>query len=1362
MKPFIQRTVSEIGRDGLVADRQNVSISNYHATSAWVLLGDAGSGKTRQFEYEVEQCNARGESARYITARDFVALEAFPSQCKNTTIYIDALDEVRATRHESQWYFDLIRRYLHRLGKPKFRIACRDADWLGKIDHDHLTAVSADSKLVILRLDGLQTAQIQTHLSNYENISDVNTFIEEARHHGVERLLANPQNLDMLAQLVTRPAQWPTSRFELYSSLCEQMTLESNPQHGLHPSNNPPSAEVLAAAGQICSLLLLTDRHDCITTAASKRSQSLTIEDFPSQRPAATLQALATRLFQTGSRGGRTPVHRSIAEFLAARHLAHLIKCGLPVQRILALVSGSDGMVITPFRGLSAWLATHSTVSRTTIIKKDPIGVALYADLTRFSTEHKKILLDALFEEIDTQTDSQAIATIYGRVVTPELSSLLEARLNMTDSSPRHLHIVKFVLVMLCSTANLDPYTNRLIQIVEDNSRPYDVRVLALRALIQSHRQHSQDPTALLNLLSRTHDQVISDHDGELTGELLSYLYPRFLAADSVIEYLHDGANDRFWGAYQIFWTRGIVERSQSTDAAVVLNSIAANIDDPYALLRKLSLYELPFRLLLRALPACTDTNQVDHLFSWLQVTSSIAKHRPDRATEEKSQIRDWIEARPNIAMHLIDKEFQLQLLHHEERPNVTSAGDILMGATPPQEFGRWCLQNALEVAKSRPVIAVKLLLQCYREFAVHKRRYGLTLRKIQDAADVIGYIRPLAERFADQPKGHDPERSESSEIRRWVDQIRNNRDIISDESRNSHILHVVGRAYFGLIHELDDITEIAAVRELLEWDMQLLTPIERSLLRVVERNDLPSVEDVIDLFGERRHHVLGLPFLASVDYALIDRRTVRRTWSVHDVARAVAFHYAEPYLPPPSSRIRSLLNIDPETTISTLTRMVLVDVRTRRHVPWRAWTIVQLLVDPESACRASFEIVSKYPLRCTSAQVEALDSHLWAILPPGDDGLGTVACQKLSTSSLDLGQRVRWLLVGVLLNPEKFIHEFERFIAGYPRRITHLATFLCRISDTGYGQLFECLRELEVRMQLCIIRALVRTFGKYSSPRDQTRSGWVDSKVDMSRLVTLLVEFIATIPSREASSVFEDLCGDPTLFEWEDHLLFYREYQSVAARDAQFIYPSICAVNRVLDGGSPANPADLHALVVDQLSRIGESYRVHEANFWKRFWNEDSLGRPSRPKVENSCRDLLVADLLDSLPSSAEAIPEARFVHDNRADALVQYGDSAVSIKIKIASNRSVWVGLRDQLIEKYGKHRSTWGYGIYTLLWFGSYTEDGRNQPVDLDVLQSEVVRMAGLSDAERSKVAVVVLDLSVPKRSTGTNDGSHITAQ
>lgn len=1357
MKPFIQRTVSEIGRDGLVADRQHVSIEDYHATAAWILLGDAGSGKTRQFRYEVERSNARGEYAQYVTARDFVTFEGSQPHWKNATLFIDALDEVRATKQSSRWYFDLLRRYINQLGKPKFRIACRDAHWLGDTDQDHLSTVSADYKLTILRLDDLQDAQVRTYLSTYGNVGNVEAFIEEATHHRVEALLTNPQNLDMMAQVVTPDHKWPTNRFELYSSLCSRMTLETNPQHGIPNPSRPSPAEALDAAGQICSLQLLTDRDDCITATANPRLESLSINDFRSQPPELISHTLATKLFRTSSHGGRTPVHRSIAEFLAARHLAQLIKHGLPVQRVLALISGADGIVITPFRGLSAWLATHSTASRTAIIQRDPIGVALYADLTCFSTKHKAILLHALFKHIDSQIDSRAIAIVYARAISPDDSFLLQEILKSRDSSTSHLRIVHIVLEMLSNTPHADPYTEILTEMTSDNDRPYGVKIHALRALIKIHRKRPQDATSLVNVLRQARDQVLHDPDGDLTGELLSYLYPKYLPPDSVLEYLHDQANDRYWGQYCIFWAREIVEQSEINDAVTVLNLLAANFEYYYTSIRRYSLYDLPFRLLLCALPVCTNVKYYDYLYSWLQVTSSIAKRHPTRASEEKLQIQHWIEAHPKVAMYLIDREFTDLFGRDKKGVRVSTSGKILMDSIPPREFGRWCLSKALTAPKA---LSVSLLLQSYGEYAVHKRSYGLTLEQIQDVANRIGYTRPLAQEFADQRTRHDSVQSERKELRKWVGQIRNDIGSLSEESRNTHILHIVGRAYFGLIHELDDVEEIAGVRELLEWDVQLMTLVELSLRQVMQRNDLPSVEEIGGLFGEQKRHVLGLPFLACIDHALRDGSIDIRTLSPHQIGRAVAFYYAEPYLPAPSARFRLLLNAAPETTIGVLTRMTLIDVRSRRHAPWKAWAIVGLLADPDAARRASFEIISRYPLRCTSLQVEALDHHFWATLSPEYQVLETVASRRLSQASLNLGQRVRWLFVSILFNPESLIHEFEQFIVASPQRVTHLATFLCTIANTDYEQLFVWLRRLDDASQLDMVSVMVRIFGQYSTPADQTRSGRVDSKINMSQLVLLLIRFLSSIPTHAASDVLGDLCGDPTLWEWESSLCFYRDHQSSIARDAQFTYPTVRVVDQVLSGGSPANPADLHALVVDQLIRIGQSYRVDQANLWRRFWNEDSHGKPRTPKAEDSCRDSLLADLRDCLPPISDVTGEALFVHRNRADILVKYRCSAVPIEIKVASSKSVWVGLRDQLIEKYGRHQSTWGYGIYVVLWFGSFgtsTPDGESTSADLVEIRSEVVRRARLSDSERRKIEVVVLDLSVPRISGDADLGS-----
>ena len=107
--------------------------------------------------------------------------------------------------------------------------------------------------------------------------------------------------------------------------------------------------------------------------------------------------ALATKLFKGASNNRVAPVHRHIAEFLGARHLAGVIKNELPARRIVSLIAGEDGTVVTEMRGLSAWLAAHTRKdARADLIERDPIGVGLYGDIREFSTDEKRALLEIL------------------------------------------------------------------------------------------------------------------------------------------------------------------------------------------------------------------------------------------------------------------------------------------------------------------------------------------------------------------------------------------------------------------------------------------------------------------------------------------------------------------------------------------------------------------------------------------------------------------------------------------------------------------------------------------------------------------------------------------------------------------------------------------------------------------------------------------------------------------------------------------------------------------------------------------------------------------------------------------------------
>lgn len=1354
MTTFVQRTVSELDPAGPVPKRQHVSIDEYRSAPAWVLLGDPGSGKTRQFEHEVEQCRDRGEPVEFITARNFAIFGDDRRGWDGATLFIDALDEVRAGGYDGQWYFDLIRKHLYMLGKPRFRISCRDADWFGETDRNHLAHVSQNSKLVTLRLDGFNSVQLRTHLKTYKNIPDIENFINDASHHRVDSLLTNPQTLDMLVQLVTERTGWPASRFELFASACERMAIERNLQHQLPPKRPQSTTTILDAAGRICALQLLTGNLECMTTPSESRLGTITVHDFPSSQSDAIMRALATNIFRSGSHGGHIPVHRSVAEFLAARHLSREIKAGLPAQRILAFITGTDGSVITPLRGLSAWLATYSTIARPTMIASDPVGVALYGDLRRFSRNEQKLLMKELLRRLAVQTDIRHLASTCARIASTEINSILKGHLRLNDRSEQGQRITTFILEMLFCSDTLEPFSDQLIAIIDNINQPYRIKQLALRVFLRNQHHQSNEIKKLLTLLERTRDQTLEDPDGELAGELLSYLYPRHLGARDVIDYLHDEVSNNSIGPYHRFWSRHISEQSNETDAAIILDQITINFDSNISSIRRYMIYELPCRLLLVALKASSDTLPIDRLYKWLQMILSIMQYRPNRAREEIDRIKNWIESRPQIAMGLMNLAFEMRPLRQDCSYHNTNIEKILLGASPPPPFGTWCLEKALSISAEQPKLSVDLLLRCYEEFALRIPASRLTLESIESVAKRIGYDGPLERAYGRLNVDRKSNNEVSKERREWLTAIRTDVGRLSAESRNAQVLHVVGRAYFGLIHELDAEGGIAAVYELLENDRHLIEPLSQGMLHVSERRDIPSVAEIVGLFAEQKRHILGLPFLACVDQSLCDDTIDSQVWTTEQVGRAVAFYCAEPYLPQPTAGFRSLVNSDPEATINVLTQMMLVDIRARGRVPWKSSSIVELLVDQDLKRRASLEIASRYPLKCTTSQIEILDPHIWRVLLFDQPSLREIVAYKLSRKTLDVGQQVRWMTVSVLLGSDAVSRDYVGFITATPRRLVHFTTFMRSIAHSNYDQLLACLRMLDTQIQVRLVNSMLRILVGHSSPSDRFRSGWVDSKVDMSQLISRLIEFLATVASVHASRVLDDLCGDSRFSEWRPILQFHREIQLIVARDACFDYATVKDVNHLLENGVPTSSADLFALVLHCLKSIGESYRSDDANRWRAFWNEDAHGKPNTPKSENSCRDSLLYDLRHLLPAGVHVEAEHRVVFDNRVDVFASYRDLAVPLEIKKSSSRSAWTAIRQQLMKKYVQGHSTGQYGIYAVLWFGmtgtKFSGD-RDVMASPDEVRNEIIRQAALTESERRKIAVVVFDLSVPRLSS-----------
>ena len=117
MSIIVPRTCTEITDKAAQQHRDLVSrpLAHFRDTSAYVLLGDPGSGKTTAFEVESEVT----ENACLVSAREFLTFDVNDHpEWWNRTLFIDGLDEVRAGTSDARTPFDAIRRRLDTLGRP--------------------------------------------------------------------------------------------------------------------------------------------------------------------------------------------------------------------------------------------------------------------------------------------------------------------------------------------------------------------------------------------------------------------------------------------------------------------------------------------------------------------------------------------------------------------------------------------------------------------------------------------------------------------------------------------------------------------------------------------------------------------------------------------------------------------------------------------------------------------------------------------------------------------------------------------------------------------------------------------------------------------------------------------------------------------------------------------------------------------------------------------------------------------------------------------------------------------------------------------------------------------------------------------
>ncbi len=1387
MNITVARTCSELDSDG---DRDNIlsepkPLSAFRQAQTYVLLGDAGSGKTTEFQQESETL---GDSAVYLSARQFNRSDVGSRpEWRGKTLFIDGLDEMRAGTTDRMIPLDLIITQLDRLGQPSFRLSCREADWLGTNDRQNLADASTDSRIRVLRLDPLDDDGIRALLTSLDLPGDVGEFVDQARRRGLGAILHNPQTLTLLADAVQQGGIWPASRQETFELACKKMASEWNEEH-LERADHTSSDVTMDAVGYLCALQLLAGTEGYSMSRQPDSVLFPSVEELqapPNQLSNGNLrQALTTRLFTGVVERRVSPIHRHIAEFLAGRHLAKLIESGLPVERVMALMtSPSDQRVVTVLRGLSAWLAAHSPSARRRLIDLDPVGVGLYGDIKGLPLDDKRQILESLaaFAEQGPLFGHErpgggwgwhrrATAQAFRSLASADMADAIREVLTKPGSEPHDHRIIEFVLEVLTEadepeTDSPGELTADIENVLVDPSRPADLKVAALDAYLHLGPPAETRTQILMRLLEETHNGVHHDPLDELRGSLLALLYPDHLAPQRIWQYLASPKEAAYLGGrFWIFHQQTLLETSSVQQVGELLDALDENSFDQLHSSGDSTLGDSPFRVLARGLEKLGDDIELARLFSWLSIPSRLLRSRP-RSRETLEYIRTWLQARPEIQKDLYLAWLRKQSSDGDDDHWMYWICNPLQMTNPPNDLGLWCLDMAVELEHSEPPISLVLLNQAYLSLQQQSGSHGLTLEVMKkqlvghntlanrldelctpppSSDELNTFEREIQDRMAEYEQEKRQRQSE------WADLLRSREDELRENRLPPQFLGTLAKAYFAIFAEVDrDASPLSRIREFVGGDSSLANAVIAALRDAVWRDDLPEADETTSLFLESKHSFLAFPVLASLE--LLHGQEPRIVDECDDSRKrkALAVHYC---IPKPLGHTaaspihdRWLLQ-DPDLVLDVLYQCAVAALRSgETYIPGLTDldNMVRNDLHPDLAHGLRLRLLKAFPARAPSTQHEVLDRLLGTTLRyPNRAELEALATKKLASTSMTVAQRVRWLTVGTIAAPNQFLEPLREFIGDSENRTKCLAEFFRNSTDEGCFDTSVWGSPPNPAVLRHLIKLLGRSYGPLSA------IGLVTLEMGSSDRISNWIETLGSIGNDQADHALSDLIEDPQLVQWKEHLTRAWERQNVVLRDATYSHPSVEQVQRTLGNGLPTNEADLAALLNDHLNGIAEDIRGSNSNIWRQFWNEDKNRQPAEPKLEDSCRDALLSLLQERSPSKIDAAPEGRYVSDKRADIRVSYGGFNVPIEIKKDCHRNLWCAVQDQLIKQYTTDPASSGHGIYLVLWTGGDEirprPDGK-RPATPDELRE--LLEGDLTPDEASKIPVIVLDITKP---------------
>lgn len=1259
-------------------ENTNLKFSDFKETKNIILLGAPGAGKSYLFKL-----SAKHYGGQFLTVRSLLRI---PANNRDENIYVDALDESRLIGDKGS-VIDNIVTTLFESPPSKFRLSCREVDWLGDTDlaalNDYFEQYGG---VTVLRLESLSTSEQLAILSDRPKI-DSREFVNSATEKGLSELLENPQSLLLLASTVELKG-WPSNRFDLMRSASEILMEESNSERNKLKEDIFSSIELEDTVGAIMSFRLISGVSGLCIDNQSKS------DEFPSLRELTGLdknkvkESIQRRIFVNAERENTVDYyHRTIAEYVAAKWLAKQVRGGLPLARLLTLL-GFDGYPTSELRGLNAWLPTFLPEFAEQFISRDPYGVLLYGDPSSLQPEALKLLIAQLGylaeQEPWFRNYEHEKQTLAGLISSNTIELVAEIILN--QDTP---YIFRTVLLEAVSVA---PYLEKLEEccyfVLGNIDFTYLERSAAIDAISSFSAIDKEKIKASFDLTAN------DESDLRLKAELLSRFYPEVLIVDDFIALMALALINSDKMAVGGFWDLELIPSHE--DILEILTQLILHIpeDSIYTENR----YEVGriYHLLLQRILDRKLSIPPEVLWSWLECASLFRRY--DYGYFSEKGVIETFSQNSTVLLNML--RF------------------LLVATCKPEKLGRLLGDfYAFTFNTVANDLILDVLITSLREKLPEERLariYEITLQHLRHCnslpSDDANYLLNFPQKLTCKSLQLKCEENLFYEFPEWqfeqaTRESLNNKEKEQTKAKNiatilanneaieqgEHIgnLKWLAYLYYG---KLPNIEKEGSQRERVEryFKGHDISFIYRGFISLLERKDLPSLDSILELELESKYQEWWYAILAGFDELWNQSKTVKN-WTDSKIELALKLHRklgtwafkGNQQRPMERIWVEELHKLYPEAILKSYVREADLFLGNQRtYSDALDYILTKEELKPYHT-RYILELISKYPaneLTISMLQVMLSKSNAAEILDEVFDDL--------ALSDLSAKNRSYWLATAFLIQKVPFAKTFLEEARSSKEYIWAIRELISNETIT-VGNLNE----------LIIISA--SHFKNVEHPRSSMgdRNDW-----DGSEFVRKLMNKLSSIPTSTASTALSKLISNSNLSTYEASLKQGLANQLKLYREANFLKPTWEQTLSTLFNLKPSNLSDLHALLIDSIKTISSELISSNCDLYKQFWNEDSYGKITEPKSEESCRDVILELIRSRLrPLNIVCEPESHMINDKRVDIACYVDELKLPIEIKRDYHEDLWTSADSQLNKLYMKNEKLSGFGIYLVFWFG-----------------------------------------------------------